>query len=142
MVYLTASNETFNFRINYEKPIGSKCQSDVDCSTRYSITDLIQCDRLSETCQCSDENITTVDLPGIGRLCSDSIDRSNCTKHPQRCLQWCNESETSYCICPKWTRKVRKINGIFDCELEPRGICRFEDEEEIGVNIRKCPTGK
>jgi hypothetical protein len=37
---------------------------------------------------------------------------------------------------------VRKINGIFDCELEPTGICRFDDEQDIGLNIRKCPTGK
>jgi hypothetical protein len=35
---------------------------------------------------------------------------------------------------------VRKINGVFDCELEPTGICQFDDE--MGLNIRKCPTGK
>jgi hypothetical protein len=37
---------------------------------------------------------------------------------------------------------VRKINGVFDCELEPTGKCRFDDEQIIGSNIRKCPTGK
>jgi hypothetical protein len=142
LVYLTASNETFNFQINYEKPIGTKCQSNDDCSNRYSITDLIQCDYISQTCQCFDENIATIDISGIGRLCTDSIDRSNCTKSPQRCLQWCDKSKTSHCICPKYTRKVRKINGVFDCELEPTGICRFDDEQDIGLNIRKCPTGK
>jgi hypothetical protein len=110
---------------------------DEDCSNRYSLTDLIHCDQISQTCQCFDENITTIDISDIGRLCTDSIDQSNCTKFPQRCVQWCNESETSHCICPKYTRKVRKINGVFDCELEPRGICRFDDE----LNIRKCPTG-
>ncbi|CAF3963369.1 unnamed protein product [Adineta steineri] len=141
LVYLTASNETFNFKIDYEKPIGTKCQSDEDCSNRYSLTNLIQCDQISQTCQCFNENITTIDISNVGRLCTDSIDRSNCTKFPQRCLQWCNESKTSHCICPKYTRKVRKVNGIFDCELEPTGICRFNDEQDIGLNIRKCPTG-
>ena len=29
------------------------------------------------------------------------------------------------------TRKVRKINGVFDCELEPTGKCRFDDENEL-----------
>jgi hypothetical protein len=37
---------------------------------------------------------------------------------------------------------VRKINGVFDCELEPTGKCQFDDNEIIGPNIRKCPTGK
>ncbi|UJR09466.1 hypothetical protein I4U23_013704 [Adineta vaga] len=141
LVYLTASNETFNFNIDYEKPIGQKCQSDEHCNNPYSLTNLIQCDYTLQTCQCHDENITTIDISGVGRVCTDSIDRTNCTKFPQRCLRWCNESKTSYCICPKYTRKVRKINGIYDCELEPTGICRFDDDYEIGFNIRKCPTG-
>ncbi len=142
IVYLTASNTTFNFRINYEKPIGTKCHSDIDCGNQYSISDLIQCNHLSQTCQCFDETIPTIEIAGIGRLCIDSIDRSNCTKYPQRCLKWCNASQTSHCICPKYTRKVRKIHGIFDCELEPTGQCRFDDDDQIGLNIRKCPTGK
>ena len=142
LVYLTASNQTFNFNIDYEKPIGTKCQLDQDCSNRYSIIDVIQCDQVTQTCQCSNENITTVDMSDIGRLCTDSIDQTNCTKFPQRCLQWCDESKTSHCVCPKYTRKVKKVNGVFDCELEPRGICRFDDENEVGLNIRKCPTGK
>ncbi|CAF4880550.1 unnamed protein product [Rotaria sp. Silwood1] len=141
LVYLTASNETFKFKIDYEKSIGTKCYSNGDCTNRYIINDLIQCDQITQTCQCSNENITRIDITGIGRICTDSIDRSNCTKFPQRCLQWCDESKTSYCICPKYTRKVRKINGVFDCELEPTGICRFDDENYIGLNIRKCPTG-
>lgn len=38
---------------------------------------------------------------------------------------------------------MRKIDGLFDCELEPTGECRFDDNEQlIGPNIRKCPTGK
>jgi hypothetical protein len=37
---------------------------------------------------------------------------------------------------------VRKINGVFDCELEPTGKCQFDDDQLIGLNIRKCPTGK
>jgi hypothetical protein len=37
---------------------------------------------------------------------------------------------------------VRKINGVFDCELEPSGQCQFDDDQFIGPNIRKCPTGK
>ena len=137
VVYLTASNETFNFRINYEKSIGMKCQSDADCNHRYALNDLLQCESFSQTCQCLNENITIIDLPHLGRFCTDSIDQSNCTKYPQRCLHWCDQSLTSHCICPKDTRKVRKINGIFDCELEPLGICQFEDR----INIRKCPTG-
>ncbi|CAF1076383.1 unnamed protein product [Rotaria sordida] len=141
LVYLTASNETFKFKIDYEKSIGTKCYSNSDCSNRYSMNDFIQCDQISQTCQCSNDNITRIDITGIGRICTDSIDRSNCTKFPQRCLKWCDESKTSYCICPKYTRKVRKINGVFDCELEPTGICRFDDENNIGLNIRKCPTG-
>ncbi|CAF3323453.1 unnamed protein product [Rotaria sp. Silwood2] len=141
LVYITASNETFKFKIDYEKPIGTKCYSNGDCTNRYSINDLIQCDQMTQTCQCSSENITRIDIIGIGRICTDSIDRSNCTKFPQRCLQWCDESKTSYCICPKYTRKVKKINELYDCELEPTGICRFEDENNIGLNIRKCPTG-
>ena len=113
----------------------------MDCGNQYSLQDLVHCDHLSQTCQCFDENIPTIDINGIGRLCTDSIDRSNCTKYPQRCLQWCNGSKTSHCICPNYTRKVRKINGIFDCELEPTGQCRFDDDDQIGLNIRKCPTG-
>lgn len=142
LVYLTASNETFHFRIHYEKTIGTKCQSHIDCSHRYAMSDLLQCEQFSRTCQCVNENITTIELANIGRLCTDSIDRSNCTNNSPRCLQWCDRSQTSHCICPTYTRKVRKINGRFDCELEPTGRCRFEDEEEIGMNIRKCPTGK
>ena len=141
LVYLTASNETFNFRINYEKSIGTKCQSDLDCNHRHSFRDLLECDSLTQTCQCLNENITTIDLPHLGRFCTDSIAQSNCSRHPQRCLQWCDQSTTSHCICPTSTRKVRRINGIFDCELEPLGKCRFDDEQEIGMNIRKCPTG-
>ena len=141
IVYLTASNETFNFKINYEKPIDSKCQYNEDCQLSYSIKDLIHCDKLTQTCQCYDENISNIDITGIGRICTDSIDQSNCTKFSKRCLKWCDGSETSYCLCPKLTRKVRKINGLFDCELEPNGICRFNDEHLIGSNIRKCPTG-
>ncbi len=141
LVYLTASNETFNFKINYEKPIDTKCQYDEDCQNSYSIKDLIHCDKQTQTCQCYNENISNIDISGIGRLCTDSIDQSNCTKFSRRCLKWCDESETSYCLCPKLTRKVRKINGVFDCELEPTGKCQFDDEQLIGPNIRKCPTG-
>lgn len=37
---------------------------------------------------------------------------------------------------------MRKIDGLYDCELEPTGRCRFDDDEQlIGSNIRKCPTG-
>ena len=143
LVYLTASNETFNFRIKYEKPIDTKCQYDEDCQSSYSIKDLIRCEKSSQTCQCYDENITHIDVPGVGRLCTDSIDQSQCTKFSRRCLQWCDGSETSYCVCPKSTRKVRKIDGLYDCELEPTGNCRFDDDEQlIGSNIRKCPTGR
>lgn len=142
LVYLTASNETFHFQINYEKSLGIKCQTNSDCNNPYSLTNLIHCDQISQTCQCLNENISTIDITGIGRLCTDSIDQSNCTKSSQRCLHWCNESKTLQCICPKYTRKVRKINGLFDCELEPTGICRFDDDYQIGLNIRKCPTGK
>jgi len=141
IVYLTASNETFNLKINYEKPIDSPCQYNEDCQRSYSVKDLIHCDKQSQTCQCSNENITTFDLPSIGRLCTDSIDQSNCTKYPRRCLRWCDQSLTSHCLCPTLTRKVRKINGQFDCELEPNGVCSFDDEHLIGKNIRKCPTG-
>ncbi|CAF1933002.1 unnamed protein product [Rotaria magnacalcarata] len=143
IVYLTASNETFNFKINYEKPINTKCQYDEDCQNSYSIKNLIYCNKLSKTCQCHNENISNMDIAGVGRFCTDSIDQSNCTKFPRRCLQWCDKSETSHCVCPKSTRKVRKINGVFDCELEPTGICRFDyhDSPTIGSNIRKCPTG-
>ncbi|CAF3425926.1 unnamed protein product [Rotaria socialis] len=141
LVYLTASNETFNFKIDFEKSIGTKCYSNADCSNRYSTNDLIYCDQISQTCQCFNENITRIDIPNIGRVCTDAIDRSNCSKFPQRCLQWCDESKTSHCICPPHTRKVRKINGVFDCELEPTGKCRFDDEDTIGATIRKCPTG-
>ena len=135
LVYLTASNETFNFKINYEKSIGSKCQYNEDCNN--SIQDLLHCDKQSQTCQCIDENISNIAISGIGRFCTDSIDQSNCTKSPRRCLKWCDESETSHCICPTLTRKVRRINGVFDCELEPTDKCHFDDKQ-----IRKCPTGK
>jgi hypothetical protein len=141
IVYLTASNETFNFKINYEKPIDTKCQYDEDCQSSYSVKDLIHCDKLTQTCQCYNENISHIDISGVGRLCTDSIDQSNCTKFPRRCLKWCDESETSHCLCPKLTRKVRKINGVFDCELEPTGVCQFDDDQIVGSNIRKCPTG-
>ncbi|CAF1123452.1 unnamed protein product [Adineta steineri] len=141
LVYLTASNETFNLKINYEKSINTKCQYDEDCQHSYSVKDLIRCDKLTQTCQCYHDNISTIDISGIGRICTDSIDQSNCTKFPRRCLRWCDESETSYCLCPKLTRKVRKINGVFDCELEPTGQCQFDDDQIIGSNIRKCPTG-
>ncbi|CAF1026957.1 unnamed protein product [Rotaria sordida] len=143
LVYLTASNETFNFKINYEKSIDMKCQYDEDCQNSYSIKDLIHCNKLTQTCECFNENIANIDITGIGRFCTDSIDQSNCTKFPRRCLKWCDNSETSHCVCPKLTRKVRKINGVFDCELEPTGVCRFDnnDDQRIGSNIRKCPTG-
>lgn len=141
-MYLTASNETFNLKIDYEKPIGTKCETNADCSNKYSMNDLIQCDQGSQTCQCSNENITRIDITNIGRICTDSIDQSNCTKFPQRCLKWCDESKTSHCICPKYTRKAQTRNGVYDCHLEPMGRCRFDDENFIGANIRKCPTGK
>ncbi|CAF0806420.1 unnamed protein product [Adineta ricciae] len=141
LVYLTASNETFNVKINYEKPINTKCEYDEDCQRSYSVKNLVRCDKLTQTCQCYHENITTIDVTGVGRICTDSIDQSNCTKFPRRCLKWCDESETSYCLCPKLTRKVRKINGVFDCELEPTGQCQFDDDHLFGSNIRKCPTG-
>jgi hypothetical protein len=131
-------------KINYEKPIDTKCQYDEDCQSSYSVKDLIRCDKLTQTCQCYNENISNIDISGVGRLCTDSIDQSNCTKFPRRCLKWCDESETSHCLCPKLTRKVRRINGVFDCELEPTGICQFDNDngQVIGPNIRKCPTGK
>jgi len=74
--------------------------------------------------------------PNLGRLCLDSIEQSNCTYMPQRCLHWCQQSSTSFCICPKSTRKVKKINDQYDCELEPTDFC-FSNEQTIG----KCPTG-
>ena len=46
------------------------------------------------------------------------------------------QSSTSFCICPKSTRKVKKINDQYDCELEPTDFC-FSNEQTIG----KCPTG-
>ena len=142
-MYLTASNETFNFNIKYEKPIDTTCQYNEDCQNSYSIKDLIRCDKLTQTCQCYNENISSIGISGIGRFCTDSIDQSNCTKFSRRCLKWCDSSKTSHCVCPKLTRKVRKINGVFDCELEPTGICRFNDNDDqtIGSTIRKCPTG-
>ena len=142
LVYLTAANETFNFQINYEKPLGSPCQSHADCSDNYSLVDLIQCDQATQTCQCFDTGINTIDIAAIGRLCTDAIDRSNCTKNPQRCLRYCDQSSTSHCLCPSSTRKVRKIDGLYDCELEPTGLCRFDDQTKIGQNVRKCPTGE
>ena len=135
-MYLTGSNDTFHLQVIYEKPIGTVCQSNFDCSDRYSLIELLHCDQRTQTCQCIDEDLATIHVNGIGRLCTDSIDRSNCSKVPQRCLVWCNRTPTSHCICPSGTRKVRKIDSFFDCELEPTDSCHVDNDP-----IRKCPTG-
>ena len=139
LVYLTAPNETFHFQIHYEKTIGSPCDEDRDCQHFNS---LLRCDSISRTCRCYDETVMKIDIPTVGRVCTDSIDRTNCTEYSRRCLKWCDHSRTSHCLCPSYTRKVRKITGIYDCELEPTGPCRFDDESKVGIQIRKCPTGR
>ena len=141
LVYLTASNETFDFHIDYEKVIGAPCQTNDDCQYSFSVRNLLRCEQASQTCQCAHDGLSEIELAGVGRVCSDSIDRTNCTEFPRRCQGWCDGSETSHCLCPKSTRKVRKISGVFDCELEPTDPCQFDDEEGIGLSIRKCPTG-
>ena len=141
-VYVTAPNDTFHFQIDYEKLIGSSCRDDGDCEDSSSNYSLLQCDAISRTCQCRDESMVNIEVNGVGRLCADSILQNNCEKFPQRCLNWCDRSETSHCLCPALTRKVRKVNGLFDCELEPNSPCEFHDEHRIPSSVRKCPTGK
>ncbi|CAF1062747.1 unnamed protein product, partial [Didymodactylos carnosus] len=133
LVYLTASNETFDMSVRYEKPVGTVCQLAEDCS---SINDLVQCSPLTHTCQCYSQNTSIVDLNHLGRYCVDSIVQSNCTKFSRRCLKYCDSSQTPYCLCPpQITRKVRKTSGLYDCELERDSVCTDIDQ------IAKCPTG-
>ncbi|CAF1063462.1 unnamed protein product [Didymodactylos carnosus] len=131
--YLTASNETFDMSIRYEKPVDSVCQLTEDCS---SVIDLVHCSTLTHTCQCNNQNTSIVDFNHLGRYCVDSITQSNCTKFSRRCLKYCDSSQTPHCLCPPiLTRKVRKTNGLYDCELERDSSCTVNDQ------IAKCPTG-
>ncbi|CAF1266685.1 unnamed protein product [Didymodactylos carnosus] len=126
-----STDETFllDIEIKYEQFVGNFCNPLTDtCGSSY----LTSCSELSKTCTCNTQSSIQIST-SIGPVCADTINASNCTIFPTRCMNWCNSTQNDFCICPSDTVKVVRSNS-YVCELPLNSNCSLSD-------IRRCsPT--
>jgi hypothetical protein len=68
--------------------------------------------------------------------CADTLNISNCSIFPTRCITWCNSTTNNLCICPSDTLKIQR-NYLYVCELPVDSLnCSTND------SIRRCPLGQ
>jgi hypothetical protein len=88
----------------------------------------------SSKCSCLSSSSSPVSYSN-SIYCADSMNISNCTIFPSRCITWCNETTNYLCICPIDTLKIQR-NNMFVCELPVNSNNCSND------NIRRCSFGQ
>ncbi|CAF3413433.1 unnamed protein product [Rotaria sp. Silwood1] len=125
---MTDPKTIFYIQIQYEKSVGSPCDSVNDVCGSSALT---TCS--SSTCTCDSSTSALVSYSD-SFYCADMMNMSNCKIFPSRCITWCNETTNYLCICPIGTLKVQR-NNIFICELPMNS-----NDCSINTNdIRRCP---
>lgn len=120
----------FYIDIQYEKPVGSPCDSFDDRCGSSSVT---TCS--SSTCTCL-SNSSSLVAYSDSYFCADMLNTSNCQVFPSRCIAWCNQTTNYLCICPNNTLKIQR-NNQFICELPINSnSCSIND------SLRQCSIGQ
>jgi len=112
-------------------PLGTSCNPSTDtCGSSYLTT----CSSSSFTCTCLSTSLPVSYSNSV--YCADTINSSNCSIFPTRCVTWCNSTTNSLCICPSDTLKIQR-NNSYVCELPVDSLnCSSND------TIRRCPLGQ
>jgi hypothetical protein len=111
--------------------LGTPCNPTTDiCGSSFLTT----CSSSSFSCTClSTDSVVSY---SNSFYCADTMNISNCTIFPTRCIMWCNSTTNNLCICPSDTLKVQR-NNFYVCELPVDALnCSSND------TIRRCPYGQ
>lgn len=111
--------------------LGTSCTPSVDTCGSTSLT---TCSTVSSTCTClsSDSLVSYLN----SSFCADTLNRSNCSIFPTRCISWCNSTTNVLCQCPDGTLRSLR-NNYYVCELPVNSAnCSSSDQ------IRRCPLGQ
>lgn len=110
---------------------GTSCIPSIDtCGSSLLTT----CSPTSLTCTC----LSSSSLVSYSNsfYCADTLNTSNCTIFPTRCISWCNSTTNDLCICPSDTLKIQR-NNFYVCELPvDASNCSSNDP------IRRCSYGQ
>ncbi|UJR14193.1 hypothetical protein I4U23_001186 [Adineta vaga] len=130
-LFITDPQTIFDIQIDYEKPVGTTCNPSTDNCGSSSLT---TCSPTSLTCTCLSANSLVSYSNSF--YCADTLNTSNCSIFPTRCVSWCNSTNNYLCICPSDTLKIQR-NNSYVCELPVNSInCTTFD------TIRRCPYGQ
>ncbi|CAF0877014.1 unnamed protein product [Rotaria sordida] len=129
---MTDPKTIFYIQIQYEKSIGSSCDSMNDICGSSSLTTCT-----SSTCTCHVSSSALVSYSD-SFYCADMINSSNCKIFPSRCITWCNGTKNYLCICPIGTLKFQR-NNIFVCELPINSNnCSINDNDIPRCSYEQC----
>ncbi len=111
--------------------LGTPCIPSIDTCGSSLLTN---CSSSSLTCTC----LSTNSLVSYSNsfYCADTMNISNCSIFPTRCITWCNATTNILCICPSDTLKIQR-NSLYVCELPVNSLnCSAND------TIRRCSYGQ